>query len=118
MSNTPKIHFNSLKQALLECAMNDYIITSNKLDYGESIHCYNGAIYYEDGCMIGRNINVARYLLNGMKWTHDALWYGIYKLDNEDKKRLECIHKSCHGLTLGFREKFALFIQDLDDKYK
>ena len=30
MSN---IYFDSLKQALLECAMNNYIITSNKLDY-------------------------------------------------------------------------------------
>lgn len=115
MSN---ICFDSLKQALLECAMNNYIITSNKLDYDESIHCYNGAIYYEDGCMIGKNINAARYLLNSMQWTHDATWYAIYKLDDDDIKRLDGIHKSCNGLTLGFREKFALFIDDLKDKYK
>lgn len=108
---------NSLREMLVKCMENNYIVKCNKLASYESIHYSNGYFYYEDGCVLGNGFIGALRYLEDMKWTKDAEWYIAYQLSEEEVEELKRIHKSCHGLTINFESKFKEFIKELEDKH-
>lgn len=86
------IQQTSLQDALLKCKKYNEIITSDKLGERENIHCHNDAFYYEDGCLIGNNIQAACDLLNSMEWTNAAKWYVIGRFNEVEATELAMIH--------------------------
>ena len=115
-----KLEFGSIEELLIQCWEENLIIGCDKLEPDESVHCYNGGFYYEDGCMIGSDVEATREFFEDTiygEWANDASWHMVFQLDEEDRKKLAELHESCRGLTLGFDDKFKKYIQELEIKY-
>lgn len=99
-----------VQQCGLDCALNKciergVIITSNKLGYGENIHCFDGGFYYEDGSMIGETDKQTLQFLESRQWTNNAIWYVIGYFEDSDLKELKRIHTSARRYEAAFFEK-------------
>lgn len=97
----------SLEEAVLKCITEDAIITSDKLGESENIHYCNGAIYYEDGCRIGKYVREGIHILREQDWTKDAKWYVIGYFSKKQKKMLKELHDSVNAYNrIRFEDKF------------
>lgn len=100
----------SLADAINKCVTRNALITSDKLENSENIHCYKGALYYEDGCRIGENDETAYEFLKSQKWTEDAKWYVIGYFTEEDLVELDELHSSPKRYETQYFEKAFLDI--------
>lgn len=94
----------SLEEAVEKCITEDALITSDKLDEDESIHFYNGALYYEDGVRIKSNIRSGIEFLKQQEWTHNAKWYVLGHFTTEQMERLERLHKCPRYTSVNYFE--------------
>lgn len=105
----------SLSDALMKCIREHALISCDKLEPDESIHCYNGGFYYEDGARIGETYEDTLDFFNSQAWTKDATWFVVGYLSEEDVQQLKELHVAPGRYQPGYFEKAFAELTDMKD---
>lgn len=82
----------SLDAAFKACYEGNFV-SNIHLDSNESMHCYNGSLYYEDGA----NLTANRFNLSAEPWAKDG-WYIKHLKCHIDQQKLAELHKEHDGM--------------------
>ena len=80
--------------AIEQCRKNKALITLDGLAAGECIHYYDGAFWYEDGCLIAQGISAFKEFYDRQHWAKDSGWYVLKSMTQEEYNLLCMAHKT------------------------
>jgi hypothetical protein len=92
----------NLKEAC-KSAREGNFVSHHSFDYNESMHEYNGDLYYEDGA----NLTVDGFIdtLEHEEWSREG-WFIKYSKEQVNKQRLRELHTNNKGRMLNYNESY------------
>lgn len=91
-----------LKEAC-QSAREGNFVSHHSFDYDQSMHEYNGNLYYEDGA----NLTVDGFIsiLEKEQWSREG-WFVKYSKELVNKEKLEKLHNNNKGRMLNYNESY------------
>lgn len=84
----------NIYEAMASCREGNFV-SHKGFDNKESMHCYEGTFYYEDGCNISNQLD----WFTNEESLQDG-WYVKFTKDNVDVDKLKKLHANSRGLML------------------